>query len=123
MSFVGTRPEAVKYVEKYKPEYMATLLLPAGITSEAIITYIYKVLFEKMKIFSTGLCSCLSIMGIIVIAATGSRKALVMLILGGFLLFAIRFKSSSFLITVLKVLIIILITRGAAYFAKEGDCS
>ena len=23
MSFVGTRPEAVKYVEKYKPEYMA----------------------------------------------------------------------------------------------------
>ena len=36
MSFVGTRPEAVKYVEKYKNEYMATLLLPAGITSEAI---------------------------------------------------------------------------------------
>lgn len=30
MSFVGTRPEVVKYVEKYKPEYMATLLLPAG---------------------------------------------------------------------------------------------
>lgn len=39
MSFVGTRPEAVKYVEKYKPEYMATLLLPAGITSEASIHY------------------------------------------------------------------------------------
>lgn len=39
MSFVGTRPEAVKYVEKYKPEYFATLLLPAGITSEASIRY------------------------------------------------------------------------------------
>ena len=39
MSFVGTRPEAVKYVEQYKPEYMATLLLPAGITSEASIRY------------------------------------------------------------------------------------
>ena len=39
MSFVGTRPEAVKYVEKYKAEYMATLLLPAGITSEASIRY------------------------------------------------------------------------------------
>lgn len=39
MSFVGTRPEAVKYVEKYKPEYMATLLLPAGITSEASVRY------------------------------------------------------------------------------------
>lgn len=39
MSFVGTRPEVVKYVEKYKPEYMATLLLPAGITSEASIRY------------------------------------------------------------------------------------
>lgn len=39
MSFVGTRPEAVKYVERYKPEYMAMLLLPAGITSEASIRY------------------------------------------------------------------------------------
>ena len=39
MSFVGTRPEAAKYVEKYKPEFMATLLLPAGITSEASIRY------------------------------------------------------------------------------------
>lgn len=66
MSFVGTRPEAVKYVEKYKPEYYATLLLPAGITSEASIKfkdeadllnlatdvdeiYVRKVLPEKMK--------------------------------------------------------------------------
>ena len=39
MSFVGTRPEAVKYVEQYKFEYNATLLLPAGITSEASIRY------------------------------------------------------------------------------------
>lgn len=39
MSFVGTRPEAVKYVKKYTPEMMATLLLPAGITSEASIRY------------------------------------------------------------------------------------
>lgn len=39
MSFVGTRPEALKYVEQYKPEYMATLLMPAGITSEASIRY------------------------------------------------------------------------------------
>ncbi len=39
MSFVGTRPEAVKYVERYLPEYYATLLLPAGITSEASIRY------------------------------------------------------------------------------------
>ena len=39
MSFVGTRPEAVKYVNQYKPEYYATLLLPAGITSEASIRY------------------------------------------------------------------------------------
>ena len=66
MSFVGTRPEAVKYVEAYRPEYNATLLLPAGITSEASIrykdedklldasadvdrTYIELVLPEKMK--------------------------------------------------------------------------
>lgn len=39
MSFVGTRPEAVKYVDKYEPEYLATLLMPAGITSEASIRY------------------------------------------------------------------------------------
>ncbi len=39
MSFVGTRPEAVRYVEMYKPEYYATLLIPAGITSEASIRY------------------------------------------------------------------------------------
>lgn len=39
MSFVGTRPEAVRYVEQYKPEYNATLLMPAGITSEASIRY------------------------------------------------------------------------------------
>ena len=66
MSFVGTRPEAVKYVEQYLPEYNATLLMPAGITSEASIrykdenklldsaenvdeVYINKVLCEKMK--------------------------------------------------------------------------
>lgn len=39
MSFVGTRPEAVKYVERYQPEFNATLLMPAGITSEASIRY------------------------------------------------------------------------------------
>lgn len=39
MSFVGTRPEAVKYVEGYTDEMKATLLLPAGITSEASIRY------------------------------------------------------------------------------------
>lgn len=66
MSFVGTRPEAVRYVEQYRPEYFATLLLPAGITSEASIrykdeekllsaaedvdrTYLEKVLPDKMK--------------------------------------------------------------------------
>ncbi|MBE6119196.1 MAG: sugar transferase [Erysipelotrichaceae bacterium] len=66
MSFVGTRPEAVKYVEKYTNEMYATLLLPAGITSETSIkfkdeaelleeaedvdkTYVEIVLPQKMK--------------------------------------------------------------------------
>lgn len=39
MSVVGTRPEVPKYVQMYKPEYYATLLLPAGITSLASIMY------------------------------------------------------------------------------------
>ena len=39
MTFVGTRPEVPKYVNAYTPEMMATLLLPAGITSIASIRY------------------------------------------------------------------------------------
>ncbi len=39
MSFVGTRPEVVKYVRKYTDEMTATLLLPAGVTSEVSIQY------------------------------------------------------------------------------------
>lgn len=39
MSFVGTRPEVEKYVMAYTPVMMATLLMPAGITSEASIRY------------------------------------------------------------------------------------
>lgn len=39
MTFVGTRPEVPKYVEKYTPEMWATLLLPAGVTSKASIRY------------------------------------------------------------------------------------
>lgn len=66
MTFVGTRPEVVKYVEMYSDEMMATLLLPAGVTSLASILYkdeekllsdaenvdeiyINKILPEKMK--------------------------------------------------------------------------
>ncbi len=39
MTFVGTRPEVPKYVDKYSAEMMATLLLPAGVTSETSILY------------------------------------------------------------------------------------
>lgn len=66
MSFVGTRPEVLRYVQHYTDEMLATLLLPAGVTSRASIqykdeeklltesrnadrTYIEKVLPEKMK--------------------------------------------------------------------------
>ena len=71
MSFVGTRPEVLKYVDKYNDEMMATLLLRAGVTSKASIefsdeakimdkyinknksnveeVYIEKILPEKMK--------------------------------------------------------------------------
>lgn len=67
MSFVGTRPEVPRYVEAYTDEMMATLLLPAGVTSDASIrfkdeenllseagnideAYIKKVLPQKMAI-------------------------------------------------------------------------
>ena len=39
MSLVGTRPESTHYVKHYAPEMFATLLLPAGVTSEASIKY------------------------------------------------------------------------------------
>lgn len=39
MTFVGTRPEVKKYVDKYTDEMKATLLMPAGITSVASIKY------------------------------------------------------------------------------------
>lgn len=39
MTFVGTRPEVPKYVDAYTPEMLATLLLPAGVTSLASILY------------------------------------------------------------------------------------
>lgn len=67
MTFVGTRPEVPKFVAKYTPEMWATLLLPAGLTSEASIrymdeaafldaekdidkVYVQQILPEKMKI-------------------------------------------------------------------------
>ncbi|MBO5072320.1 MAG: sugar transferase [Eubacterium sp.] len=39
MSIVGTRPEVPRYVAAYTPEMLATLLLPAGVTSKASIEY------------------------------------------------------------------------------------
>lgn len=39
MTFVGTRPEVRKYVSAYTNEMMATLLMPAGITSLASISF------------------------------------------------------------------------------------
>lgn len=39
VTLVGVRPESIKYVAAYTPEMMATLLLPAGVTSLASILY------------------------------------------------------------------------------------
>ena len=39
MSFVGTRPEVPRYVRQYTPQMLATLLLPACVTSQASIRY------------------------------------------------------------------------------------
>lgn len=39
MTFVGTRPEVKKYVDCYTPEMMASLLMPAGLTSRASYKY------------------------------------------------------------------------------------
>ena len=66
MTFVGTRPEVPKYTAHYTEEMMATLLLPAGVTSitsiyykeeDALLTdvedadsvYVHQILPDKMK--------------------------------------------------------------------------
>ena len=66
MTIVGTRPEVEKFTSKYSKEMLATLLMPAGVTSLASIkfkdeakllessnnvdeTYINVILPEKMK--------------------------------------------------------------------------
>ena len=39
MTLVGTRPEVLKYVSQYSDEMLATLLLPAGVTSETSLDF------------------------------------------------------------------------------------
>lgn len=39
MSLVGTRPEVKRYVDKYTPEMMATLLLRPGVTGSSSLKY------------------------------------------------------------------------------------
>lgn len=56
MSFVGTRPEVKKYVDAYSDEMMATLLLPAGVTSLASIQY-----KDEDEIISKYTCEGLSV--------------------------------------------------------------
>ena len=72
LTLVGVRPEATKYVNAYTSEMMATLLLPAGVTSLASIyykdeaklldgvedtdkVYIEKILPEKMRFNLEGI--------------------------------------------------------------------
>lgn len=50
MTFVGTRPEVPKYVKQYTKEMCATLLLPAGVTSEASIEF-----KDEARLISEGL--------------------------------------------------------------------
>ena len=96
MSFVGTRPEVEKYVNCYTDKMMATLLLPAGVTSSASIyykdesqllaqaenideTYVQKILPAKMKynlqyLVNFSLWSDLKIMVKTVFAVYANKK-------------------------------------------------
>ena len=95
MTFVGTRPEVPKYVDKYDPKYLATLLLPAGVTSfgsimfkdeDALLegkedvdkAYIEEVLPKKMKynlweLKKVGVFHNLKIMFMTVFAVLGKK--------------------------------------------------
>lgn len=54
MSFVGTRPEATKYVEKYSNEMLATLLLPAGMLTSLKIMEVMMARKKKLSELSEG---------------------------------------------------------------------
>ena len=95
MTFVGTRPEVPKYVDEYTPEMKATLLLPAGVTSETSVyykdedklleeaddtdkVYVEKVLPEKMyynlkAIESFGFWHDISVLFMTVFAVLGKK--------------------------------------------------
>ena len=95
MTFVGSRPEVMKYVSRYTPEMWATLLLPTGVTSKASIlykdeekyitqtdnadeTYVNVVLPEKMKynyesLLNFGLWDDFKTMFATVLAVFGDR--------------------------------------------------
>ena len=95
MTFVGTRPEVPKYVNQYKADYLATLLLPAGVTSMTSImfkdedtllegkedankAYIEEVLPQKMKwnlseIKKFGFWRDIKIMFMTVLAVLGKK--------------------------------------------------
>ena len=97
MTFIGTRPEVPKYVDQYKAEYLATLLLPAGVSSMASImfkdedsllegkddvdkAYIEEVLPQKMKwnlseIKKFGFWRDIKIMFMTVFAVLGKKYA------------------------------------------------
>ncbi len=95
MTFVGVRPEVPKYVEHYTDEMLATLLLPAGITSMTSIyykdesellnaaedadkTYIENVLPQKMRynlksIMTFSFCNDIKVMFMTVLAVLGKE--------------------------------------------------
>lgn len=92
MSFVGTRPEAPKYVEAYEPEWWATLLLPAGVTSDTSIrfkdedamlskaddpdeAYVREVLPRKMELNLAALHACSLMYDMLVAIRTVSAVA------------------------------------------------
>lgn len=77
MSLVGPRPEVRKYVDAYKPEYLATLLVRPGVTATASIhfkdedellnsggdpeeIYINDILPEKMR-YNLEYLNCISV--------------------------------------------------------------
>ncbi len=95
MTFVGTRPEVRKYVDKYDKKYLATLLLPAGVTSlgsimfkdeDALLegkedpdkAYVEEVLPKKMKynlkeLYKVGVFHNVKIMFMTVFAVLGVK--------------------------------------------------
>lgn len=91
------------------PLKFANINAIAMISTMCIVFFIYRTLYRKNRFYETVFYGLASFCSLIVIVATGSRKALITLIFCVMSVFLIRFKSRRLINTVFKWIILLVI--------------